>query len=286
MSFLDHITNCNRHDLAGFRRFRIEGRPLGWVPHGFAERLAGHGEVFRVADTTVDLAPGLVGVAARSAAVEAVLRRLAAAGHVPGWRDEDYPVAPPEASPHAGGPVLMHMERAAVPLFGVRAYGEHMNGFVRRGDRLHMWVARRAEGKQTYPGMLDNTVAGGQPVGIGVKENLIKECWEEAGIPRALAERAVPVGTISYLYEGDGGLKPDLQYCFDLEMPEDFVPANRDGEIAEFALWPIERVAEVVRDGFDFKFNCNLVIIDFLVRHGVIEPDHPDYLAITRGLRA
>jgi len=168
----------------------------------------------------------------------------------------------------------------------VRAYGEHMNGFVRRHDGLHMWVARRAEAKQTYPGMLDNTVAGGQPVGIGVKENLIKECWEEAGIPRALAGRAVPVGTISYVYQGDGGLKPDLQYCFDLEMPEDFVPANRDGEIAEFELWPIERVAEVVRDGFDFKFNCNLVIIDFLVRHGIIEPDHPDYLAITRGLRA
>ncbi len=45
-------------------------------------------------------------------------------------------------------------------------------------------------------------------------------------------------------------------------------------------------MTEVVRDGFDFKFNCNLVIIDFLVRHGIIEPDHPDYLAITRGLRA
>ena len=95
----------------------------------------------------------------------------------------------------------------------------------------------------------------------------------------------MPVGTISYVYQEGSGLKPDLQYCFDLELPADFVPQNRDGEIAEFGLWPIEKVAEVVRDSFRFKFNCNLVIIDFLVRHGVIAPDHPDYVAITQGLR-
>ncbi|MFQ5956111.1 MAG: DUF4743 domain-containing protein, partial [Kiloniellales bacterium] len=282
MSYLDHIAACNRHDLTQFRRFCIDGQPVGWVGHGFAERLAAFAHVFRVSDDAVELAPGLDSVAARTAAVDEVLRGLAEAGHVPAWRDEHYPVAPLEASPHAGGPVLMHMERAAIPLFGVRAYGEHMNGFVHRDGRVHLWVARRADHKPTYPGMLDNTVAGGQPVGIGLMENLIKECWEEAGIPPALAGRAVPVGAISYVYQEDGGLKPDLQYCFDLELPQDFVPENRDGEIAEFSLWPIETVAEVVRDSFEFKFNCNLVIIDFLVRHGFIPPDHPDYVAISQ----
>ena len=58
-----------------------------------------------------------------------------------------------------------------------------------------------------------------------------------------------------------------------------------DGEICEFHLWPVEEVARLVRDTFDFKFNCNLVIIDFLIRHGYIAPDHPDYLALVRGLR-
>jgi hypothetical protein len=29
-----------------------------------------------------------------------------------------------------------------------------------------------------------------------------------------------------------------------------------------------------------------LVIIDFLVRHGLIGPEHEDYLAIVQGLRA
>ena len=43
---------------------------------------------------------------------------------------------------------------------------------------------------------------------------------------------------------------------------------------------------ERVRDTSEFKYNCNLVLIDFFVRHGLIEPDDPDYLAIVAGLRA
>ncbi len=67
-------------------------------------------------------------------------------------------------------------------------------------------------------------------------------------------------------------------------MPPGFVPANRDGEISEFFLWPLDKVIETVRDSDDFKFNCSLVIIDFLIRRGFIEPDHPDYLELLSGL--
>ena len=75
-------------------------------------------------------------------------------------------------------------------------------------------------------------------------------------------------------------------FCYDLEMPVDFTPFNMDGEIDAFELWPIEEVAERVRDSFDFKFNCNLAIIDFLIRHGILTPENePDYVDIVLGLR-
>jgi hypothetical protein len=35
----------------------------------------------------------------------------------------------------------------------------------------------------------------------------------------------------------------------------------------------------------NFKFNVNLVMIDFLIRHGVIGPERPDYLELLSGLR-
>ncbi len=282
MSFLDRITECNNADLTRFRPFRIGVEQAGWVYTEFVPILRRFPEVFLVGDRDASLVPSLDTPDKRSKAVDAVLRKLAAEGQVKGWRDEVYPV-----HPVGGGKALMAMERAAVPHFGVRAYGVHMNGFVRRGDGIHMWIARRAKDKPTYPGMLDNMVAGGQPMGITYRENLIKECREEAGIPRALAERAISVGAISYAYEGEaeGGLKPDIQFCYDLEMPADFTPSNADGEIEEFMLWPIARVAETVRDTREFKFNCNLCIVDFLVRHGLIEAEHPDYQAICQGLR-
>ena len=65
-----------------------------------------------------------------------------------------------------------------------------------------------------------------------------------------------------------------MLYNFDLELPADFVPVNADGEVEEFYLWPVEQVMDMVRDGDEFKFNCSLVVIDFLIRHGFIPPEH------------
>ncbi len=113
---------------------------------------------------------------------------------------------------------------------------------------------------------------------------MIKEAGEEAGVPPELAARAVPVGTISYCHEMPDGLKPDVQFAFDLELPSGFVPRNADGEIESFHLWPVERVMEVVRETTEFKFNCNLINIDFFIRHGLLAPDDADYLDIVRGL--
>ena len=140
------------------------------------------------------------------------------------------------------------MERAAVPWFGVCGYGVHMNGFVRRGGEILMWIGKRSRFKPTGPGKFDQLVAGGQPAGLGLRKIWIKECEEEAGIPLDIAERVKPVGAISYCLETEQGLRPDVIYCFDLELPPEFVPANNDGEVEAFYLWPMDKVIEVARD--------------------------------------
>ena len=129
-------------------------------------------------------------------------------------------------------------------------------------------------------------VAGGQPVGLGLHENLIKECGEEASIPPELARQAKAVSFVAYWNQSGQQLKPDIMTCFDLEMPEHFTPQANDGEVHSFELWPVQRVFETVRDTVEFKYNCNLVIIDFLIRHGLIGPDEPDYLDLIQGLRS
>ena len=281
MAYSDHIAACNRHDLRVVDHERPKAAQVGWVRHALALRLAAFATVFAVDQQSVRLAAVLRTPDERTRAVDGVMRTLAAEGVITGWRDEPYPVAT-----RFGGPELMRIERAAVPCLGVRAHGVHMNGVVRRADGLHLWIGRRAKDKPVAPGKLDNMVAGGQPAGLSLMANLIKECAEEAGIPEALARQAVSVGALSYCLEQQEGLKPDVLFCYDLAVPVDFTPRNHDGEITDFQLMPVAEVARLVRDTDAFKFNVNLVIIDFLIRHGVIPPEDPEYLDLVKGLRA
>lgn len=280
MSFLDRIRACNEYDLSHYRPFLVSGVQAGHVRRDMAEAVRPYVDVFRVDEGAVYVSDRLRSFEERTKAVEGVLKHIQSKGIMSPWRDEAYAV-----TAVSGGPALFAIERAAVPLFGIRAYGVHMNGYVRQDGGTFMWIGRRSRPKPTYPGLLDNTVAGGLPCGMTARECLAKECEEEAGIPAALAAKAVSVGAITYCVEMPEGLRPDVQFCYDLELPAGFTPVCHDGELEGFTLMPIEEVAALVRDTDEFKFNCNLVIIDFLIRHGFLGPEEPDYVAICRGLR-
>ncbi len=279
MSYLDRIRACNAGDLSRYRPLIVAGHEVGHVAQEIADRLTEFPAVFHVGDDTVELDPALKTAAERTAAVATVSLNFHEQGILAGWWDEPYPVAV-----SFNAPLLLTVERGCAPCFGFRAYGVHINGIVRDGGETKMWVARRSRSKQSHPGLLDQIVAGGQPAGLTLMENVIKECAEEAGIPAALACRARPVGAITYFGERPEGLRDDVLFNYDLDLPADFRPFAADGEVEEFYLWSLDEVAERIRDTEDFKFNCNLVIIDFLIRHGVIPADHPDYVDISRGL--
>jgi 8-oxo-dGTP pyrophosphatase MutT (NUDIX family) len=281
MSFLDHIRACNSGGVAGYCEFRVAGDRVGWLRPALLERLAVHRDVLTVVGDTVDFAPGVDDFAARTAAVDRVLDVLVADGVVSRKRGEHYPVLPAW-----GQPPLFSIDRAAVSHFGVAAYGVHVNGMVRRPDGgLDLWIARRSRDRSVAAGKLDNLIAGGQPIGLTLAENLVKEAYEEAAIGPEQVARAVPAGVVTYIMEAPGGLKVDCLFVYDLELEPDFVPRNTDGEVESFERMPWQRVAGIVQDTDDFKFNCNLVVIDFLIRHGLIPPEHPHYLALVAGLR-
>lgn len=265
--------------MSRYRPFMVGDVHVGFVRDDMAAALVPYASVFRVDEHAVVLNSGISDFDSRTVAIDTVLRRIKNAEMMTAWRDEPYAV-----TAAFGAPALFVMERAAVPLFGVRAYGVHLNGYVRKSGDKFMWIGRRSRHKPTYPGLLDNIVAGGLPYGMTASECLVKECAEEAGIPPDWARAAAPVGAITYCAETHEGLRPDVQFCYDLELPADFTPVCHDGEIEDFMLMPIAEVAAIVRETERFKFNCNLVIIDFLVRHGLIGPDEPDYVAIVQGL--
>ena len=255
---LRHIAACNNAVLPGGRlRFWIGAAPVGWLLPDLARALAVLPGV-TATDDAVRLAEDAAGT------LPDLARTLADAGWFR-WRDEAFDIRE-----QLGGPVLARIDRGALPKFGLMSEGAHVNGLVRRPNGLFLWVARRAANKALDPRKLDHLVAGGVAAGMTPWQTLIKEAAEEATIAPTLAETAVQVAEIGYAMERPEGLRRDLLYCYDLVLPEAFVPRAADGEVEAFYLWPIERVLETVRRTDDFKFNVNLVLIDLFRRTGLI----------------
>ena len=278
MSFADHIRACNNFDRARVVPLLAGGKRIGWLRRDNAAALARFDSVFAVRPNEVRVvAAGDADTL--TARVDEVVEALVAERNIPKWRNETFDVMA-----RWGETPLFRLDRGAVPFFGVRAYGVHLNGYRYIGGRLHLWIGRRAPDKRIAPDKLDNIVAGGMGNGYGIFETLVKESEEEGGIPEPLVRHAVPVGAVTYCMETELGIRDDVLFVYDLELPPDFTPTNSDGEIVRFDLMPAEDVVERVRVTDDFKFNVNLVILDFALRHGLIAVDDPEYLDVASGL--
>ena len=279
MSYLERIHACNNVSPERYRPLLINDTTYGQVQPGFANHLREWPEVFCVTENTVTLNPKLNNYASRTETVAPVLHTLYQQGVIDTWVEEAYPV-----TLSFKGHTVMEVERAATPFLGIKTFGIHVNGLVRKADGIQVWIGTRTLSKPFWPGKLDQMVAGGQPVGMGLLENVIKEAEEEAGIPGTLACQAQFVGTVSYRQQGWRGLDNSTIYIYDLWLPEHFLPENTDGEVTGFELMPLAKLAHLTETTDAFKDNCNLVNIDLLLRLGWLNEHHPDYTVLRESL--
>jgi thiamine pyrophosphokinase len=261
-----HVAACNHvPDEARLVPLRIGADRVGWLRPEMVRLLTFFPQHAHFEPEGAALARRLRSAPARSAALAELAEAAVKAGLAPRLRGELYDV---RGQP--GGPVLASLDRGAVPCFGIRAEGVHVNGRVSRADGLHVWVATRARDKAIAPGKLDHVVAGGVPAGLSAEQTLIKEAFEEAAIPPELAIKARKIAEIRYVMQVEDGLRVDLLHCFDLDLPEEFTPRPNDSEVERFELMPVSDVLARVRDTDDFKFNVNLVLIDLFIREGLV----------------
>eukprot|EP00794_Sanderia_malayensis_P007038 gene7038-7827_t len=281
----DLVKRLNNFNPSGstkeWRPFKVNGCQCGFVPLKVINELQDHPDVFTLVKDEktenikyVTIAETLRSADERSVAVQNVLQQIREKNvfaSLNGWRDELYTVAV-----SFGGEILFEIERSAACLFGIHTYGVHVNGFVRNDDnQLSMWIGRRSANKPTWPGKLDNMVGGGLTSRVRIEDVLVKECLEEAMVPEELAKLAKPVGTVSYAYQNEEVISPETQFTYDLEVPSNFQPINLDGEVQEFYLVSMEEVKGLIATN-EFKPNCALIVLDFLIRHGYIRPDEAD----------
>ncbi|PVH68327.1 hypothetical protein DL98DRAFT_662230 [Cadophora sp. DSE1049] len=188
------------------------------------------------------------------------------------------------------GELLFSIERSAIMLLGTVSYGIHMIAYTHCAETNapKLWISKRSKTVAVYPGLLDNCVAGGISTGEIPFESLIREAHEEASLPADLVRKNVKAcGTLSYLHArgaragGELGLlQPDVHFLYKFELPVGVEPRSFDDEVEWYQLWDIEQIKEALRMA-EFKPNFALVMLDFFVRHGVLnEGNEPDFIQI------
>ncbi|RAH68026.1 thiamine pyrophosphokinase-related protein [Aspergillus aculeatinus CBS 121060] len=281
--------------LENYHRFKVSGcdAVLGYILNSVVEKFPWPADFWAVdgATRTVTLVTGADATPAQRS--RQVAQTLAAAVEqgtfeiLRGWRDELYPIYGP------GGEFLLEMERSATPLFGVVSYGIHATCYVEDNDDdddrgLRIWVPRRSRTKQTYPGMLDNSVAGGMSSHERPFECLVREASEEASLPEAVTRaNARAAGCVTYCYVRSskaGGetdlLQPEVEYIYDVRVGADVVLQPGDSEVEQFHLLSVDETQAALARG-EFKPNCAVVLIDFFIRHGILTAENePDFLEI------
>jgi 8-oxo-dGTP pyrophosphatase MutT (NUDIX family) len=246
--------------------FYIGRARVGSVARSLLPVLATCAPWLKVGEQAVQMDDRLFSVEQRSTALAQTNAMLRAHGLVPGWRDEVVGV-----SLSADEPPLARIERAAARVWGTLTFGAHLNGYVRApgGAITHLWIARRSLDKPTDPGKLDNLVAGGVPLGQTPFRTLVRECWEESGLPEATARRATPGRVLHLLRDVPEGVQNEQIYVYDLELPRGLRPHNIDGEVAEHRLAPIEEVVALLGTE-EMSTDASLVTLDFLLRRRLL----------------
>ena len=193
-----------------------------------------------------------------SANLTSLAQRMRLGGFIPGWRNEEFSWV------DQNGHEYFRLERAAFRTFGLRSMASHINGYTKAGS---IWLGRRSESKATDPGRLDNLASGGIAADETPLVNARRELWEEAGVPPQIAAHITPVGRIHMRRPIPGrGFHDEQLYVYDLELADNFIPTNHDGEVSGFIeISQAEAAARILAD--EFTSDAAFVTADFILRN-------------------
>ncbi|MDO9091790.1 MAG: DUF4743 domain-containing protein [Rubrivivax sp.] len=248
------------HDPLARVPFFIDGREVGSVARAHLQALRIWPQWLAVQAYSVSLT-----ATDRNAALASINAALRDQGLVRAWRDELFAITDPGTGEH-----LACTERAAARFWGTLTLGAHANGYVAdaQGRPTHLWIAHRSPTKATDPGLLDNLVGGGVPMGQTPLQALVREGWEEAGLSPAQMAAARATSVIRLHRDIAEGLQLEDLHGFDLPLPAGTVPVNQDGEVARFECLPVARALAHALSGA-MTLDAALVTLDFGLRHGL-----------------
>ena len=263
---LETLEHRQAPDLKAFMPFRINGVYLGLLNQTFANCIGQDIDTV-VADEECFILDNMSWQEVADTLQNAA-RQWHDNGLYNGWRDEKYSVCDISGSP------LFALERSAFRPLGFLSHAIHLNAWVERAGERYYWIGKRSSTKAVAPNKLDTTAGGGIAAGETPHTAMVRESFEEAGVPSSFTQNLTENGKVFSLRPVHRGLHREILYLYDLRLPENFTPQNKDGEVAEFILMNDNEIAQAVIDE-QFMEDSALTLLISIQNRQKITPNHP-----------
>jgi hypothetical protein len=283
MSLLNLIRPYKTVDLTGFVRVRAAGHNLGWTRKTLAGQLASLNPSWSLCDETLTLETDGLNATALTEKIDADFHAAMEKGWIP--QKPDYPHGDDwlGVGGDRGRNALFIIRRFFLRFIGVPIDSVFINGY----ENGAMWLAVRGQGVDFAAGTFDPLVGGARQHDQTIDDALQVEGYQEAGLTASHVNDLKPGSTIQLFYRGSNGFfKNESFHIFDFDTKGVFTPhCQEEWEISGFVKMPFDEVLHTLETSPEkFKGQIQPVLIDFLMRSGVVPETYPDYDKIRTAL--
>ncbi|MDQ6680436.1 MAG: NUDIX domain-containing protein [Pseudomonadota bacterium] len=154
------------------------------------------------------------------------------------------------------GVAVARIERAAARALGLTTQAVHLIGRTAGGG---FWVQQRALDKATDPGLWDTLMGGLVAAGESIRDTLVRETSEEAGLAIEALQDLEAHGRITIRRPVEDGYMVEHIEVFEAVVPNGLEPANQDGEVERFACLDACTLTEWLRAD-SFTLEASLIL--------------------------
>ena len=179
------------------------------------------------------------------------------------------------------GEVVVSMDKAAAPLFGIITYSVQMCVISKTLKGVMFWAAQRSQHNLRHAGMLEHFVSGPLKAGERPIDGIVRLATQNTFMPEEfIRAKARPRGTLTYnelthplVRDECTLLQPQVQYVYEIVAEQPIIPVARGLQVSNFHVLRAQELLQALQNRM-FTAGAVMTWVDAFVRNGNIDADN------------